>query len=102
MNVPDELIDLIRMESKSPALPKAACRRIVDLVVGHIASESCRESSYRVPGLGTFRLRLAAARTLTSPLVGGTKEIPAKWTLRFRPSKEILLALNARTEVEDA
>ena len=93
MNIPNELIESLRMEC--PSLSKAACRRIADLIVSHIVEQATTTPSYRVPGLGTFRLRQLRARTVTSPLVpGGTLDIPAKWTLKFRCDPKVQTALN--------
>jgi nucleoid DNA-binding protein len=94
MNLSPDLIADIRRECKTPTLAKAACNRIADAVIAHIIREARTSRSFRIPGLGTFRLRQRAARTLTSHLLSAPKEIPAKWVLKFRGDSKLEQLLN--------
>lgn len=67
--------------------------RIAESLIKAIKSEIYRDGRSAIPGLGTLTIVERAACTRRNPRTGEAVSVPAKRTVKFRPSKEWKTAL---------
>lgn len=91
MNKQELIDDLATISGES----KAAIARVLEALTQSVTSELEDGGEVTLPGLGKFSIGHRSARTVTSPLVGGTMEIPATRTAKFKAAKPLKDALKA-------
>ena len=85
--------DLINHVAKETKLSKADCERAINSVFKGITNSLKRGQEARFTGFGSFCVAKRAARNGRNPQTGQTIRIPAKKTPKFRPGKELKLAV---------
>lgn len=71
-------------------------RKAVDCVLDSIASHFAQGHGAELRGLGSFHLRLSRARPGRNPMKPEQRvQIPARWSIKFRPGKNVKAGLLA-------
>ena len=81
--------DIVQKMAREAKIAKAAANRALQALVKNISSTLKSGGKVSISGLGTFSPRQRQARTGRNPKTGETINIPAKKTVRFRPSSSI-------------
>jgi len=81
--------ELVQKMSKEAKIPAAAANRALQALVKSISSTVRSGGKVTVSGLGTFSQKQRNARTARNPRTGETIQVPAKKTIRFRPSSNL-------------
>lgn len=86
--------ELITELADKADLPKSHVGRVLE-ALGEVATDQLSAGEdVALPGLGKLSTGTRAARTVKSPLVGGTKHVPARRVAKFKPSSALKTALN--------
>jgi len=86
-----QLIDTLAEETN---LPKAQVGRVLEALTSTVTTALQDGQEVTLHGLGKFATSERKGRTLNSPLVGGTKEIPASTVAKFKAASTLKKALN--------
>lgn len=86
--------ELIATLSDATGETKATIGRVLDTLTTVIIGELRDGNEVAIDNLGKFSVTTRKARTVTSPLVGGSKEVPASRGAKFKPWKALKEALN--------
>jgi len=84
--------DIVTIVADKTGMSKAAASDALDAVVEAIVqsiSEAKPDEGLRLPGLGSFVVRKRAARTGRNPRTGAEIQIPASYSVGFKPSKNL-------------
>lgn len=79
-----KLIDRVAGDT---GLTKKEADQALTAIVQGIASIAKEEGKITIPGFGTFKHKLRAARSGRNPQTGETLQIAEKWELKFQPAK---------------
>ncbi|QNJ57352.1 DNA binding, HU-like domain protein [Pseudomonas phage Dolphis] len=86
-----QLIDTLAEDTN---LPKTQIGRVLDSLASTVTTALQDGQEVTLHGLGKFATVERKGRTIKSPMVGGTKEIPASTVAKFKPAKALKEALN--------
>ncbi|NJN64830.1 MAG: HU family DNA-binding protein [Acidobacteria bacterium] len=86
---------LIEKIAEDAGITKTAAAKAIDSLIEGVTRSLDGGERITLVGLGTFAISDRKARSGRNPHTGATIEIPAKRTVRFRPSKELEETLNA-------
>lgn len=86
--------ELITTLADATGETKATIGRVLDSLTEVITGTLQDGGEVTLSGLGKFSVATRAARTVTSPLVGGTKHVPASRGAKFKQAKPLKDALN--------
>jgi integration host factor subunit beta len=87
--------DLIAEVSRRIAITEEEAREIVETIFRCIVRGLGRDGKVEIRGFGSFRRRVRRARTAHNPKTGVKVAVPAKKIPYFRPSKELLAAMQS-------
>lgn len=85
-----ELVQNVYITLDRDLKSKAAAERAVNAVLDSITSGIVADGSVRLQGFGTFKSVERAARTAHNPRTGETVDVPAKLTVKFKPSHTLV------------
>lgn len=68
------------------SLPYAEAEKALNAVLDSIEDALFKDGRVALPGLGVFQRKERAARQGRNPATGEAMEIPASWTILFRPA----------------
>lgn len=74
-------------------IPKYAIEGIIEAALRVIGGALAAHQNVELRGFGTFKPKHVQARTGRNPRTGEAVEIPARWTAKFKPGKELDAAL---------
>lgn len=86
---------LIEKIAEEAGVTKTAAARAIESLIDGVTRSLDAGERITLVGLGTFAISDRKARSGRNPHTGATIEIPAKRTVRFRPSKDLEDTLNA-------
>lgn len=86
--------ELITELAEKVDLPKSQIGRVLEALGETVTERLASNDEVTLPGLGKLATATRAARTLTSPLVGGKKVVPAHTVAKFKASSALKAALN--------
>ncbi len=86
---------LIEKIAEDAGVTKTAAARAIESLIDGVTRSLDAGERITLVGLGTFAISDRKARSGRNPHTGATIEIPAKRTVRFRPSKDLEDTLNA-------
>lgn len=86
--------ELIEHIAKHADLSKAAAGRALEATIGAVRTTLKKGGTVSLVGFGTFGVTKRAARTGRNPRTGGTLEIAAAKSPKFRPGKGLKDAVN--------
>lgn len=75
--------ELIQSISFSTGISKTGINAVIKALIDEIH----KQDKLYIPGLGTFKHVVRAARTARNPITGEPVNVPEKTVLKFRPSK---------------
>jgi DNA-binding protein HU-beta len=81
--------ELIQSVAEKAGLSNAEAARAVNAIVATISEHLAEGNRVRLMSFGSFDVRTRAARTGRNPGTGAQIQIPARNTVRFRPSKNL-------------
>lgn len=85
-----ELVQNVYITLDRDLKSKAAAERAVNAVLDSITSGIVADGSVRLQGFGIFKSVERAARTAHNPRTGETVDVPAKLTVKFKPSHTLV------------
>ena len=74
---------------------KKVTKEIVDEIINVLAESLSAKQIVTIAGLGVFKPATRSAREGRNPKTGETIQIPAKNTIKFKPSKKLREAINS-------
>lgn len=80
---------LIAAIANDVGLTRAQAAAAVTTVQVYLAEEMALNNSATLPGIGTFKVTIRAARTGRNPLTGAKLQIPAKKHIKFVAAKNL-------------
>ena len=86
---------------KEAKLTKAELKLLVDALFNAIGREVSYGARVEIRGFGAFSLRKRAAGKVRNPRHGLTIERGERYTLYFRPGRELAKAVNKINEVDE-
>ena len=86
-----QLVDAV---AEATGLTKKDSLKAAEAVLSSIFSALCKKEDVTFVGFGRFKLSSRAARDGRNPKTGAKIKIPARTTVRFTCSKELLSGLN--------
>ena len=86
---------------KDAKLTKAELKLLVDALFNTIGREVSYGARVEIRGFGAFSLRKRAAGKVRNPRHGTTVERDERYTLYFRPGRELAKAVNIINETDD-
>jgi nucleoid DNA-binding protein len=89
-----ELIDAV---SSDTGQPKTVVKAVLEATWDNTVSALRRGDDVKVPGFGTYSVRLNAARTGRNPQTGETLQIAESKTVRFKAADAVTSSLNLRS-----
>ena len=78
--------EIVQKMAKEAKIPAAAANRALQTFVKSITGTVKTGGKVSISGLGTFSQKQRAARMARNPRTGEAIQVPAKKTIRFRPS----------------
>lgn len=80
--------ELVSALAEASGASKATCERVLDALAA-VGGDALRQGkSLNLPGLGKFKLKQLAARSIQTPQ-GVAMDVPARTAVKFRPAKAI-------------
>ena len=83
----------IRSQSEFADTPKHIIEGIIEAALRVIGGALVAHQNVELRGFGVFKAKQVQARTGRNPRTGEAVEIPARWTAKFKPGKELDAAL---------
>ena len=80
-------VEMIRNVAREASITNSAAELAVNRVRDIIVDEVMNTGRFALDGVGVFTLATRAARVGRNPQTGAAVKIPAKKTIKFRPSK---------------
>lgn len=81
--------ELVQKMAKEAKIPAAAANRALQTFVKSIGATVRAGGKVSISGLGTFSQKQRNARTARNPRTGEAIQVPAKKSIRFRPSSNL-------------
>lgn len=82
--------ELIRVLAERASLDRASAERALNALFEHIIPETLlRGESVAIRGFGTFEPKLKAPRVVRHPQSGELIQVPARFSLSFRPASRL-------------
>ena len=85
---------LVKIIAEQVGISKVSAGRIYDAMMDGIANGLKNGEKVKLPGFGTFEVKLRAARTARNPQTNEEIQVPAKKVASFSPSQELKEAVN--------
>ncbi len=86
-------VEMIRNVAKKASITKWAAELAVNQIRDIIVDEVSRSGRFALDGVGVFTLVERAAREGRNPQTGEAVKIPAKKVVKFRPAKQLKVAV---------
>lgn len=84
-----KLVDAIRVVRPEITLDQAG--DAIDAILETIIDSVQEGKSIVLAGFGSFSAKVTSARVCRNPSTGATVQVPAKATIRFKPSKAVVV-----------
>ena len=79
----------IKEISEATGESKECCSKVFDAVISDIIDTVVRDGRMVVPMLGIFKLKYSKERNARNPFSGELVKIPAKVSIKFKPSADL-------------
>ena len=81
--------ELVAQLANQTGMPKSKAEEMLKSLCGIIKDDLKKDGSIKLPGLGTFKVQMRAARTGRNPRTGKTLQVPARKAAKFQVSASL-------------
>lgn len=90
--------ELIEALAEKAGLQKQKAKKVLDAYIGIVTEKMSQNEEIVLIGFGTLIPRPQTSRLARNPKTGTPVTIPARTTVKFKPGKFLLEAMNAKKE----
>lgn len=90
------LVDAIRTAFGPEMITNATCSQLAQIIIDKVSTELVDKGHFNMPGVGSLTVQHRQERPGRNPRTGTSILIPARPTVRFRPSTTILESLGKK------
>ena len=83
--------DLMKSVKEKFGMTHKAAHDVVEHVLGEVKTSLQTTGKVRLDGFGNMQVVMRAERTRRNPRTGEPVRVPAKRTVKFKPSKQLLI-----------